>query len=85
MIEKIFNKNIAYKYLKDCDTMGRYTNSFTIGDIYTENGRPVITCEYSFLSNLEMERYYPWEIRAFLNVKKGIDILMCVKCYTNER
>ena len=41
--------------------------------------------EYTGGSNLEMERYYPWEIRAFLNVKKGIDILMCVKCYTNER
>jgi len=50
-------KEIAYKYLKEKGTMGKYTNDFTIVDIFTESHvpgsnylvdkHPVIRCEYT--------------------------------------
>ena len=46
-------KEIAYKYLKEKGTMGKYTNDFNIVDIFTESARPginehpVIRCEYT--------------------------------------
>jgi hypothetical protein len=45
-------KEIAYLYLKDSNTMSKYTNDFVVVDIYSEmespgvNPHPVIRCEY---------------------------------------
>jgi hypothetical protein len=46
-------KEIAYKYIKEKGTMGKYTSDFNIVDIFTESARPgirehpVIRCEYT--------------------------------------
>ncbi len=48
----IITKEIAYLYLKDSNTMSKYTNDFVVVDIYSEmespgvNSHPVIRCEY---------------------------------------
>ena len=56
-------KEIAYKYLKEKGTMGRYTNDFIIVDIFTESARPgirehpVVRCEYTEGANTFHTQY----------------------------
>ena len=45
-------KEIAYRYIKDKGTMGKYAENFNVMDVFTEpassgvNEHPVIRCEY---------------------------------------
>lgn len=45
-------KEMAYRYLKDKETMSKYADNFRVVDIFTEpdsigvNEHPVIRCEY---------------------------------------